>query len=273
MTPTEEEEIKEVLDHERSELLQQFDDWLEVPMLVLGFVWLALLVIEFIWGIGPVLNAIGLAIWVIFIIDFVIKFTLAPNKVAYFRRNWLTVIALIVPALRVFRIVYMVRLLRLARATRSIRLVRVVTSTNRGMRALRAAMGRRGVGYVISLTFLVILAGSAGMFAFESDVPGGLTSFGVALWWTIMIMTTLGSDYWPQTPEGRTLTVLLAIYALAVFGYLTAFLATFFIGRDAEDAESEVVGVKDIMALREEIAALRAEIRTLRSDQDSNHSW
>ncbi len=44
----------------------------------------------------------------------------------------------------------------------------------------------------------------------------------------------MGSDYWPRTPEGRILCLLLALYAFAVFGYVTATLASYFIGRDAE---------------------------------------
>jgi len=44
--------------------------------------------------------------------------------------------------------------------------------------------------------------------------PGGPYSCGEALWWTAMIMTTMGSQYWPQTIEGRMLCVFLALYAL-----------------------------------------------------------
>jgi voltage-gated potassium channel len=75
-----------------------------------------------------------------------------------------------------------------------------------------------------------------------------------------MLMTTLGSEYWPQTPEGRVLCLLLSIYALAVFGYLTASIASFFIGQDAEADDGEVAGAADIRALRREIASLRAEL-------------
>lgn len=52
-----------------------------------------------------------------------------------------------------------------------------------------------------------------------------------------MIMTTMGSQYWPQTAEGRVLCLFLAIYAFSVFGYVTAFLASIFIGRKKTDAE------------------------------------
>lgn len=254
---------KQTLDNERSEVLRQLEDWLETPMLALGFVWLALLVIELTWGLSPFLETIGTVIWIIFIIDFAVKFTLAPHKLAYLKSNWLTAIALAVPALRVFRIARAIRLLRVARAARGLRLVRVITSLNRGMKALGASMGRRGLGYVIALTTVVTLAGAAGMYAFENEIPGGLNSYGVALWWTAMLMTSIGSEYWPQTAEGRVLCFLLSLYGFAVFGYVTATLATFFIGRDAEDQKAEIAGAQSIKELRAEIAAVREDIRLL----------
>ncbi len=60
-------------------------------------------------------------------------------------------------------------------------------------------------------------------------------------------MTTMGSDYSPKTPEGRVLCFFLALYAFAVFGYVTATLATFFIGRDADDDEAELAGAKSVV--------------------------
>lgn len=262
--PPGQENTDQALEQERLELLQQLDEWLEMPLVVLGFVWLALLVVEFGWGLSPLLANISTLIWIIFVIDFLLKFTLAPRKLAYLRRNWLTTISLAAPALRVIRVVAVVRLLRTARVARSLRLLRVISSTNRGMKALRASMGRRGIGYLIVLTVLVTLAGAAGMYAFESELPNGLNSFGIALWWTAMLMTTLGSDYWPQTAEGRILAFLLALYALAVFGYVTASLATFFIGQEVAKADE---GEKSIAELRADIAALRAELHALHTPQ------
>jgi voltage-gated potassium channel len=50
---------------------------------------------------------------------------------------------------------------------------------------------------------------------------------------------------------------LLAIYAFSVFGFFTGVIATYFIGRDAEDKDTDMVSRKDIQALQEEIARLR----------------
>ena len=257
---------KRELQKERLEVLEQLEDWLETPMLFLGFGWLLLLVVELIWGLNPLLQVISNTIWIVFILDFVLRFTLADRKLVYIKHNWLTALSLVLPALRVFRIS---RVIRILKASRGLRLVRVISSLNRGMRSLRASMSRRGFGYVIVLTLVVTLVGAAGIYAFESNLPngGGLNNYGEALWWTAMLMTTMGGEYVPQTPEGRVLHLILALYAFTVFGYVTATLATFFIGRDAENEEAELASAKSIAALHHEIVALRADIQALSSQQ------
>ena len=244
---------------ERLQALHELSEWLETPMIALGFVWLALLVVELTVGLTPAMELAGTIIWLVFILDFGLRLALAPEKGRYLRVNWLTALSLAVPALRLARAFVG---LRAARVLGRVRLVRVVGSLNRGMRALGRTMRRRGFGYVVALTAVVTLVGAAGMHAFERGVPeSDMASYGDALWWTAMIMTTLGSGAWPATGEGRLLAFLLSLYAFSVFGYVTATLATFFIGRDAADAEGEVAGEPALVELRAEIAALRAEIR------------
>lgn len=74
------------------------------------------------------------------------------------------------------------------------------------------------------------------MYQFELDARGGpgFQDYGTALWWTAMLLTTMGSEYWPRTPEGRILCLLLATYAFAVFGYVTAAIAAYFVGKDRD---------------------------------------
>lgn len=267
-TPAEPE--KAALENERIELLRKIAGGLETPMIVLGFVWLALLVTELIWGLNPFLQTLGTIIWIIFILSFVLEFTIAPRKLQYLKRNWLTAFSLLLPALRIFRIFRAFRIFQVARATRGVRLVRVISSLNRGMRALGSSMSRRGFGYVALLTLVVALAGAAGMYALEKNNADGrgLKTFPTALWWTAMILTTMGSEYWPQTVEGRVLCLFLALYAFGVFGYVTASLATFFVGRDAEDEGAELASAKSIAALQSEITGLREEVRALSIRRD-----
>ena len=252
-------------DRQRLQLLGRIERWLELPMMVLGFVWLALLVVELVHGLGPILEALGTVIWILFIADFLLAFVLAPDKLAYLKTNWLTALSLLAPALRIFRVFRVARALRAARVARGLRLFRLVASVNRGLGSLGAHMSRRGIGYVLALTLLVLVAGSAGIYAFEGAAAGdgGLDSYGAALWWTAMLLTTLGSDYWPLSAEGRVLCLLIAAYAFAVFGYVTAALASFFVGREARDDAGDLAGARQIERLADEVAALRRELRAL----------
>lgn len=130
------------------------------------------------------------------------------------------------------------------------------------MNALRGSLGRRGAGYALLLTTLVALLGAGGMLAFEpaSEVKAGFAGYGDVLWWTAMLLTSMGSEFWPRTGEGRLLCFLLSLYGFAVFGYITASFASFFVGRDAGSAEGEVASTTDMAALHQEISALRAGI-------------
>lgn len=247
--------------------MHQVEKTLEGPMIFLGFVWLALLVVELTQGLTPALELISLVIWGVFIIDFLLKLIIAPDKVTFFKRNWLTVISLIIPALRVVRVVRVVRLLR---GLRSIRLVKIVASLNRGMRSLGKTMKRRGVAYVFLLTIGVLLAGAAGMLAFEREA-GGLTSYGHALWWTAMIIITMGTEYWPVTPEGRALSFLLALYGFSIFGYITATLASFFVGRDAEEKNAPVAGSQQIKDLQKQVETLTNTVLQLKASLEDKY--
>ena len=238
---------------ERQRLINSIERILEGPMVFLGFVWLILLIVELIWGLSRTLEYVSLVIWIIFIIDFIIKFAIAPTKGAYLEKNWLTAISLVIPALRVFRVF---RVFRILRGLRGLRLIRIVSSLNRSMKSLAATMRRRGFVYVVLLSLVVTFAGAAGMYAYEKTNPG-FETYGLALWWTAMRVITAGSDFWPLTPEGRMLAFLLALFGYAIFGYVTATLATFFIGRDAEASDSSVAGSKEVRDLKDEITALR----------------
>src|SRR5688500_18998796 len=158
-------------DSERRELLHRLGRWLETPMIVLGFVWLALMVIELVGGARPWIETATIAIWVIFVLDFALRLVLAPDRSDYLKANWLTIPALFLPALRILRVAQVVRVIRVARAVRGARLLSVISSLNRGTRALGRTMQRRGVGYALALTILVLLGGSAGMYAFEQGGP------------------------------------------------------------------------------------------------------
>ena len=260
--------MKQKLAEERNNLLVSIEKLLEGPMIFLGFIWLILLMIELIIGLSKPLEYASLTIWVIFIIDFIIKFILAPEKGIFLKKSWLTAISLFVPALRVFRIFRIVRLLR---GLKGIRVLRLVSSLNRSIKSLEATMKRRAFGYVLIITILVTFAGAAGMYALEKP-NAGFESYSMALWWTAMRVITAGNEFNPITAEGRGLAFIIALFGYTVLGYITATFATYFIGRDAEDADAPVAGSDDIKELKMVIDKLIKTIDQLKDQQNDNTS-
>ncbi len=254
---------KAELENQREDLLFKIEKALRGPMIVLGFVWIVLIVIEFLEGLSRALKVATTAIWIAFILDFILRFSIAPKKKQFLKHNWLTSLALIVPALRVFQFVGILRLLT---ASGGLSIVQIMGTLNRGMNDLGATLGRRGFQYVSLLTLIVVFVGAAGIYGFEHKVSAsnGIHNYGTAIYWTLMMISTIGSDYWPQTPGGKILTVLLSFYAVAILGYIAASLATFFIDRDADDPKAAVASDKSVQKVLEEIQALREEIAKLK---------
>lgn len=124
-----------------SRLLYRLEAELEPVMFLLAIAWLWLFIDELVSGIAPWQERVMAAIWIAFIAEFLLKLWLAPRRVRYFVNNWLTVIALLVPALRVFRLLRALRLLQTARVASTTRVVRALTSGRRFYNDLKEVQG------------------------------------------------------------------------------------------------------------------------------------
>lgn len=80
---------EETLETRRYELAR-LERWLDKPMLVLAIVWLVLVVLELTIGLSSFMEGVGVAIWIAFILDFVLRLVIAPDRAGYLRANWLT---------------------------------------------------------------------------------------------------------------------------------------------------------------------------------------
>ncbi|WP_188440427.1 hypothetical protein [Planktosalinus lacus] len=119
----------------------KLEEHLEIPMFILALVWLYLFIIELVRGLTTFQETLIYIIWGLFIVEFIIKIALAPRKISYLKSNWITVIALLVPALRVLRILNALRILQSVRVINSTRVIRAITSGKRFFSALKEAQG------------------------------------------------------------------------------------------------------------------------------------
>jgi len=251
---------------------RRIQEWIEaaieVPMVILSILFLALALVDATVTLRPgqsrLIALVQWVIWTIFAIEFVVMFALAHDKRAYLRRNWLAAFSVLLPFLRVFRA------LRALRALRTLRLFRLLALTGRASRQAGAVLEARGVGYVALVTLLVTLAGGAGMYLVERGVPESrFRSLGDALWWSAASITTVGADLAPVTAEGRILALAIYIFGMAVIGYITAVLASYFVGKEmappqvtqldreiTETADEDASSVEELQAKVDRLIAL-----------------
>lgn len=121
--------------------LYKLESGLEIPMFILSLVWLYLLIVDLVKGLDAIEGAVFYIIWGIFIFEYLLKLYLAANKWYYIKHNWITLIALIIPAFRVFRLLNAIRILRSASFISSTNIIRSLTSGKRFLAALKSAQG------------------------------------------------------------------------------------------------------------------------------------
>ncbi|MFD5034056.1 potassium channel family protein [Streptomyces sp. NPDC058220] len=85
---------------------------------------------------------------------------------------------------------------------------------------------------------VVLLAGSWAIVPFEVSAPHAtITSFPLALWWSVETATTVGyGDLYPVTAPGRVIATVVMLAGISVFSIVTASIATWFVGGAARDA-------------------------------------
>lgn len=252
---------------EQSELLTSLEGVLELPMLVLSVVFLILFVVDVAAPISPevrrTISLIQWAIWVAFVIEYAIKLALAPNKPVYLKSNWLATTAIVLPMFRVLRAA------SAAKAARSLGALRVVTLGNRTIVQLGVLFRRRRLHYLIAVASAVMLLGGVGMYYIERTVRhSNILTVGDGLWWAAGATTTVGTELYPVTAEGRVLALIVMAFGVGVFGYIAASLASLFVHIDRSDEQeeeraSQPDGENNVDDLTEQIARLETTIAEL----------
>ena len=185
------------------------------------------------------------ATWVVFAVDYVVRLVLARHRWHYFLHHLVDFAVVVLPVLRPLRLLRIISLLELLQ------------------RAAGARLRGRVAVYVIGSTTVLVGLASLAMLEAERSAPGAsITSYGQALWWAIVTITTVGyGDKVPVSDMGHFIAVALMIAGIALLGTVTAWLASWLVERVADDkAESDAVTKAELAALTAEVAALRGAL-------------
>lgn len=186
--------------------------------------------------------------WLLFVVDYLVRLSIAKDRGHWFLHHPLDLAMVVLPMFRPLR------LLRLLRLVTMLAIVhRVSGGTLRG----------RVVVYAIGSTTLLIGVSALAMLDAERLAEGSqITTYGEALWWSIVTVTTVGfGDIAPVTTTGRFIAAALMVGGIALLGIVTATLASWLVDRVAEQDEAAQA------ATRQQVAALAEEVRELAARQ------
>ena len=183
--------------------LERLERITELPLMLLSFMLIPVLTGLYLWDLTPVERRIytylEIVIWALFSVIFFAKVALAPNKIAYVRRNWLEAALVIVPVLRPFRIVRAV-----------FWIARDISHMNR-LVTIESLTGY-GIGMVLLAATIVTSA--------EQNAEGAnIQNFTDGIYWSLVTMSTVGyGDHYPVTPIGKFTAVFLMFFGIGIFG-------------------------------------------------------
>jgi voltage-gated potassium channel len=209
--------------------LRRYEAMAEPLLVVLGLDFLVLIVVDLAnLPLTPLEQAIVRAstpvIYGAFILDALIRFVLTSHRLTWLRQNALLLVALAAPLLLPFdkRLTAPLSVLS--------RLAVLLWGGLHGLSALRTISRGKVFYYLVLLSTFVTLIGASLTLALERGHPGTpINSYGDALWWSATQMTTINSALDPVSGWGRLVAVVLRIYAVGFFSYLTANLASLFV--------------------------------------------
>lgn len=221
-----------------------------IPVKVMNYIVLIFSLALIVWISYDTLNQIVLLwdvkymqfqFWVclVFILDFFVGLGYSQNKWRYFRRN-IFFLLLSIPYLNVINALgldlnstelYFIRFIPLARGALAMAIVVGYLSSN--------AVTSLFISYLVIMVTVAYFC-SLILFEREYGVNPAVNSYGTALWWSCMNLTTVGCSINPVTPISKIVLVLLPVCGMIMFPMFTVYLTNYltnFIGNNPKQSK------------------------------------
>src|SRR4029079_13697214 len=183
-------------------------------------------------------------LWLVFVAEFSWRWYIAIDRRRFVRHNLIGLSVVVFPVVPALRALRLARLLRIGVVG-----ARVVDQSD-------AIVKRSNVKYAVLIAGVIILLAATMVWSAEHDHPGAtIHSLPDATWWAVTTITTVGyGDKYPVTVEGKAVALTLMLVGIAIFGLVSATLASLFVERDAEEETDELRA--DITRLEQKVDRL-----------------
>lgn len=217
----------------REERRRAVSNWLALPLTLASILFLLVTVIQLTTPLpglkGTLMGLTATCIWLFFAVSFAIEVILSADRPDFLRHHWLQALTVLLPFFGFFRVLSIIRFGHVAAYARLFLLGRRTGSP--ALEILR----RRHLGQVALVSLFVVGISAALEYLVESGTKGAnIETVGDGFWWAMATLSTIGAPQYPVTTGGRIVALVLMFYAVSVFTYFVASLASVLVGHDSD---------------------------------------
>ena len=180
------------------------------PLAIGGMTWLALLISLTTSAGGSSARAGLFIVWATVIAEYTCRLVLAPHSSTYLRRRWLEPVAIVFPPLLI---------------THVVGIDKAVVAIETALIRARTVLLHHSLVRVLLASGVVLVMGAWVVDLSERHmVTSNIHSFGTALWWAVVTVTTVGygEDILPL--GWKLLTTIIALSGMFAFAWTTSVL-------------------------------------------------
>ncbi len=225
-------------------------------MAVLAVIFLLVFTAIVVWqdmpmGLRVTLYVAQFTIWLVFVVDLIVRVTYANKRLRWLVTHPLDVLAVLWPAFTPLQILAIIGDARF-------RAGQAVVRTSRA---------------VVLAAVLLVWVCSVAVLAAERGQPGSsIESLGDSVWWAFATIATVGyGDVVPVTVAGRMVGIVLMVVGLALVAIITASIASWFVANSRDDAVQDEAS-RDSEAHRRLVELERKIDRLLEAQYTSKES-
>ncbi|GAB6149741.1 potassium channel family protein [Clostridium novyi] len=197
----------------------------EISMALLSLFVVIMSLVDLILNLSPkeryIFNIIDNFIWIVFILDYVIRFFKSHCKIKFIFNNKIDLVC-ILPFNPLFKGLKMYNMGKVIRISKLTKIVKATVFLSKFKKKASAFIKTNNFNYALTITIIVVIIGAYSITFVEK------MEFKDALWWSFVTATTVGyGDISPKTGLGRIIAVILTIIGISFISMLTGTIATY----------------------------------------------